>query len=101
MRTLQVRYSMRASQDLQKEFDYIVSASGSTQTATQYISRIKQRCEALGFAPLVGSDFSSLQRNIRSAPFERRAQIFYRVEEAQVLITRVYFNGQNYPNRRR
>ena len=101
MRALQVRYSVRANQDLQKEFEYIVSASGSTQTALRYISRIKERCEALGFTPLIGTDFSSLQKNIRSVAFERRAQIFYRVEEAQVLITRVYFNGQNYPHRRR
>lgn len=87
-------YSRQAQADLDEIFDFI--AADNPRRARSYIEEIRQTCQGLRDAPLIGTARSDLQRDLRIMTFHRRVVIAYRVLPEQVEILRVFTGGRDY-----
>lgn len=95
MALLEVNYSDDARNDLDAILFYIIETSGFSRTARDYIERIMTRCELIGSAPDGGALRPDFGDNFRQTPFER-LMIVYQVRDSDVLILRIFSNGQDY-----
>ena len=78
------------------EIGRLISEKGAPQAARRYILRIKARLAALADAPGVGRAFDADGSELRVIGFDRRIMIAYRVEEARIVVTRVFHGGQDW-----
>ena len=96
MRRLPVIYREEASNDLEEIVMYLREQGASRAAAIDIIGRIKAQCEVIGGIPEGYPVRQDLGAGIRLAPFERSAVIAYRVSEASIVITNVFYGGRNY-----
>lgn len=87
--------SRTAPRDLTKLGRWIAEA-GAPQTAKRYVQRIKTRLAGLGDAPGSGRAFEGDVGELRVIGFERRVMISYRVEKTRIIVTRVFYGGQDW-----
>lgn len=73
-----------------------ISEAGAPQTARRYVQRIKARLASLTDAPRAGRAFDADGSELRVIGFERRIMIAYRVEKTRIIVTRVFYGGQNW-----
>ena len=71
-------------------------ASQSFDVAEGFVRRIKASCERIGDAPRGGRPRNDLETGLRTAPFEKRAVIAYKVEKDCVRITNIFYGGRDY-----
>lgn len=95
MKEQKVVFSPEARDDLFAIYDWIARAA-HPDTALSYIARIETYC--LGFS--VASERGHLQDDIRPGlrivGFERRVTIAFTVEDARVVILRLFYSGRNW-----
>ena len=63
--------------------------------AADYIDRIVARLERIALAPQGGSPRADLGPAFRSVPFERRITIVYRLSKDAVVISGIFYGGQD------
>lgn len=89
-----IRVSEVADADLRELYDYIAGRAGF-DVADAYVERIIAACEPLRLSPRLGRSRARWQAGSRSIPFERRATIFYTVENRTISIERVAAKGRD------
>ena len=73
-----------------------ISEAGAPQTARRYVQRIKTRLAGLADTARAGRAFDADGSELRIVGFERRVMIAYRVEKTRIIVTRVFYGGQNW-----
>jgi len=76
-------------------------AAGSAKPAPhkpprRYVLRIKTRLAGLADAARTGRAFDADGSELRVIGFERRIMIAYRVEKTRIIVTRVFYGGQDW-----
>jgi toxin ParE1/3/4 len=95
MTPLEVVFSEQADQDIAAIYQWVARETASLETALGFISRIVDRCEAVGDIPHGGHARDDLAPGLRTVPFERTALIAYRIEDDRVTITNVFYRGRD------
>lgn len=70
--------------------------SGSSDTALNYLRRIRRKCEEIGIAPLAYVERPDIWPGLRMAVFERRIVILYVVEKETIRITNILSGSRGY-----
>lgn len=96
MRRLPVVYADDARRDLDVIFAIVLEMSQSVSTAERFVHRIEQTCSKIGDAPHGGAPRDAVVEGMRIVPFEKRAVIAYFVERDAVVITNVFYAGEDY-----
>jgi toxin ParE1/3/4 len=96
MKTLTVRLREAAIADLDEIAGFIAKKSSNPAVASQFINRIRLRCESIGNAPFGGVVRPDLGDGLRMVPFEHSAVIIYQVIEDAVEIINVFYGGRDY-----
>ena len=96
MRRLPVVYADSAITDLWNLTEYIAIAAGSYLVATRFVDRIEARIKKIENAPLGGRDRSDLKPGLRTIPFERSAVVAYFVESDAIIVTNIFYGGQDF-----
>jgi toxin ParE1/3/4 len=73
---------------------YIAQAR-SPEIAAAYVDRIVARLERIALAPRGGSQRADLGPSFRSVPFERRVTIVYRLHRDTVIVSGIFYGGQD------
>lgn len=82
-----------AAADLDAIDDYI--ARDSPANAIAFVRRIRACCEGLATMPERGTRRDDLAPGVRTAGFERRVTIVFRIEGETVLILRILYGGRD------
>ena len=93
--TRRVVLSRTALTDLGKIGRWIAEA-GAPLTAKRYVHRIKARLVGLEYSASAGRLFEGDGTELRVIGFERRIMIAYRVEKTRIIVTRVFYGGQDW-----
>ena len=96
MKRLPVVYSDDARRDLDSIFAIVLEISASLVTAERYLRRLEARCRNIGEAPSGGAPRDAIVHGMRIVPFEKRAVIAYFVRDDAVIITNIFFAGEDY-----
>ena len=91
----EVAFSEEASSQLADLEDYLAERF-YPENAERYIRRVTQACLALGSAPYQGTKRDDLAPGIRMTGFERRATIYFKVTEQQVVILGIFYGGRSF-----
>ncbi|HEX8535497.1 MAG TPA: type II toxin-antitoxin system RelE/ParE family toxin [Allosphingosinicella sp.] len=89
-----IRFSEAASADLRDIYDYIAAQAGF-DVADVYVERMIASCEKLRDHAKLGRPRDGLLVGLRSISFERRATIFYTVEQGMISVERVAAKGRD------
>ncbi|HEY0043086.1 MAG TPA: type II toxin-antitoxin system RelE/ParE family toxin [Allosphingosinicella sp.] len=87
-------FSATAEEDVVALYDWIAEAAG-TDVAADYVTRLLQRCEKLTDYPDKGTPREDISSGLRTAPFERRTLIAYRVSADEVVVLRILSGGRD------
>jgi toxin ParE1/3/4 len=97
LRARTVLFSPEARDDLDRLSDRIAEAASRT-VASGFIARLEDFCLALATADL-GRRRDDLRPGLRVAGFRRRVAIAYISDDAQVVILRLFYGGQDWETR--
>lgn len=95
MTPLEVVFSEQADDDIAAIYQWIARETASLETALGFVSRIVDRCEAIGDVPHGGTARDDLVPGLRTVPFERTALIAYRIEDDHIVITNIFYRGRD------
>ena len=95
MKQREVVFSPEAIDDLNRLYDWIVPAAGST-VALRYIERIETFCMGLDLASERGVLREDIRPGLRVVGFERRLTVAFSVGGKIVTIYRLFYGGQNW-----
>jgi toxin ParE1/3/4 len=95
VRERDVVISPEARDDLIALYDWIAAAA-HPETALKYIERIEAYCAGLRVASERGHRRDDIRPGLRIVGFERRVTIAFAVEEARVVILRVFYGGRDW-----
>lgn len=95
MRSL--RYSVAASNDLDRLLEYVSQRGDGPVTAGAFVEDVRTRCRGLCDFPEIGWDYGYLRRGLRAVPY-RTVIILFEVTPELVRIRRVF--GQRQDSRR-
>jgi toxin ParE1/3/4 len=95
MSKYKVSFRPLAESDLFSLYDYIAEESGH-RIAGAYIDRIEAACLALATFPRRGTGRDNIRPGLRTLGFEDRATLAFQVKEAEVVILRIFYGGQDY-----
>jgi toxin ParE1/3/4 len=73
-----------------------ITEAGAPVTAKRYVQRIKTKVAGLSDASGAGRAFEADGSELRVIGFERRIMIAYRVEKTRIIVTRVFYGGQDW-----
>ncbi|OJF95852.1 type II toxin-antitoxin system RelE/ParE family toxin [Pararhizobium antarcticum] len=96
MKSYGVEYTSEASENITDLFEYVLDQSQNYTTATRYIDRLYEKCEAIGNAPFGGVARDDLSVGTRLAIFEKKVLILYSLLEDVIVITNVFHGAQDY-----
>ncbi|CAG2159201.1 type II toxin-antitoxin system RelE/ParE family toxin [Cupriavidus numazuensis] len=96
MSACQVVFTPEFEEQLAELFHYIAEEAGSPVVAARYTDAIVSYCESLGAFPYRGTMRNDLQPGLRITHYKGRAMIAFVVEEGRVLITGLFYGGQDY-----
>ena len=91
---LSLVYRHAALADLDAIYSYI--ESGNPRRAASFVQEIRDRCRALCVHPRLGRGRDDLSPGIRILPMLGRIVVAYRITPSAILITRVFYGGQDY-----
>jgi len=92
--TRELLFTQEALADLEEIFWYI--AGDSSVRARSYIEDIRQSCQKLVSAPLIGVERPGLRAGLRILPLWRRIIVAYELPPDRVDILRVFSGRQDY-----
>ena len=95
MKKYEVTFRPHAEADLFALYSYIAKEAGRA-VAGAYIDRIEAACLSLATYPNRGRRRDEIRRGLRTIGFERRATIVFQVSEAEIVIVRIFYGGQDY-----
>jgi toxin ParE1/3/4 len=95
MKKYEVTFRPHAETDLFALYSYIAKEAGLA-VAGAYIDRIEVACLSLATFPNRGRRRDDIRQGLRTMGFERRATIVFQVREAEVVIVRIFYGGQDY-----
>ncbi|RJF86773.1 type II toxin-antitoxin system RelE/ParE family toxin [Oleomonas cavernae] len=87
-------YRSAALGDLDGIYDLI--EPDNPRRALSFVQDIRQRCRTLCTHPHLGPARNDLSAGIRTYPMFGRVVVAYRVTEEAIVITRVFYGGQDY-----
>jgi plasmid stabilization system protein ParE len=90
----EVAFSEEAQAQLHELEEYL-SERFYPGDAEKYVQRLVDACASLAAAPYRGTRREDLGEGIRSTGFERRATIYFRVLERQVVILGIFYGGRS------
>jgi toxin ParE1/3/4 len=93
-RAFKVVMMREAIVDLQEIRRHIQSEAGS-EIAGSYVTRIQQFCSRFDLFPERGAPRDDIRHGLRTAIFERRVTIAYRIDGPKVIILRILAPGRN------
>lgn len=76
-------------------YDWITAAA-HPKTALGYIERIETFCYGMRIASERGTRRDDIRPDLRIVTFERRVTIAFTVDEASVVILRLFYAGRNW-----
>lgn len=71
-----------------------IAVKADRATAEEFVERILARCARISNLPLGGRARPDLGRSLRSIPFERSTTIVYRVRKEAIVISGIFYGGQ-------
>lgn len=89
-----VLFSLKAEEDLQAMFDYLVPLAGQT-IARAYVTRIYNYCLGFECFPERGVERGDIRPGLRIVGYHRRATIAFVIIDTDVIILRVFHKGEN------
>ena len=95
MKSRNVEFTHEAQQDLTCLYDWIAETA-SPVTALSYLERLEKYCRGFDLASERGRARDDIRPGLRIVGFERRVTIAFMVEEARVVILRLFYGGQNW-----
>lgn len=95
MKERPVEFSPEAKDDLIALYDWIAARAGPT-IAIGYIDRLEAFCVKLAIGSERGSARSDVREGLRVIGFERRVNVAFVVEEARVVVLRLFYGGRNW-----
>ncbi len=95
MKRRSVVVAPKALDDLDRIQEWVREGS-SALIARRYTARIRRYLRSLGTASQRGNEHSDWHVGLRSIGFEGRVQIVFEVEENQVVVTRIFYGGQDW-----
>ncbi len=90
-----VAFSAEAETQL-REIETYLAERFYPANAERFIERLSQACLSLGTAPHRGTRRDDLIPGMRTMGFERRATIYFKLVESQVLIVSVAYGGRTF-----
>ena len=90
-----VEYSLRLEEDAAWIFDAVATAAGS-DTALNYLTRLRNFCERLEFGAERGSRHDHLRAGLRNVGFEKRVTVAFTVGDERVTVLRLFYGGQDW-----
>lgn len=96
MLTLPVRFREGALSDLENIWQYFIYEGASRATVKAFVGRLRDKCELIGRLPYGYPAAGAEYPNLRTAPFEHSAMIFYAVTDDCVEIVNIYYRGRDY-----
>lgn len=87
-------YRPAAIADLDAISAYI--AVDSPRNAASFVDQIREHCRRLKEFPELGPARADLGRQVRILPIKRRVVAAYRITEAEIVILRVFWGGEDY-----
>lgn len=90
-----IRLSPRAKAQLDSLFLYI-ARNASSAVATRFVDAVLVKVEGLADFPNRGTPRDDLRPGMRTIPFRRRLTIAYAVFPEEVLITGIFYAGQDF-----
>lgn len=96
MKRRAVEFTPEAQWDLRALYDWIADNSGP-ETALGYIERLERYCRGMELAAERGQRRDDIRPGMRVVGFERRVAIAFSVSDAQVVILRLLYGGQDWP----
>ncbi|CAN5520975.1 hypothetical protein BH10ACI4_BH10ACI4_01730 [soil metagenome] len=91
----EVIFSSEAEQQL-RELEEYLSERFYPANAERYIRRLTEACIALGLAPYRGTKRNDLIPDMRTIGFERRAAIYFKIIDNQVIILSIHYGGRSF-----
>lgn len=88
-------YAPEARDDLLALYDRIADAA-SAQTALTYVARLEGWLAAFATASERGTRRDDVREGLRIIGFERRVTVAFTVSDAQVVILRLFYGGQDW-----
>jgi toxin ParE1/3/4 len=85
-----------ADADLEAIYWFLIETTGSDHGAIAIVRRLRQHCERLNELPTRGRPRDDIREGLRTLAFERRAVIAYFVESGAVIVTRIFYRGQDF-----
>lgn len=95
MKVRRVIYGPRAVDDFERIFNWL-SATASPEAALRVIERLEEKLSALDVASERGIARDDLAAGLRIVALGDRAVAAVRVREADLLIARVFYGGENW-----
>ena len=91
---LSLVYRHLALADLDAIYDYI--EPDNPRRAASFVQDIRDRCRPLCVHPQLGRARDDLRSGIRILPMLGRVVVAYRITPSAILVTRVFYGGQDY-----
>jgi len=91
---LSLVYRHAALADLDAIYDYI--EPDNPRRAASFVQDIRDRCRPLCVHPQLGRARDDLSSGIRILPTPGRVVVAYRITSAAIVVTRVFYGGQDY-----
>lgn len=92
-----VEISDDAASDLNALYGWIADNASPT-IALSYIERLEDYCRGFDIASERGHKRDDIRTGLRIVGFERRVTIAFAVEETRVIILRIFYGGQDWPD---
>lgn len=91
MRRLKVVFLPSARADFDRTSAFLRRIGTPRSVARTYVARLRRHCTKLGDAPYIGTAREELGPGLRTAGFERRATIVFRVLPDRLQIVNVFY----------
>ncbi len=94
IQTLKVEFRPEAEANL-TAFGYVLDISKSFKIASDFVLRIKSRCDRIGDAPKGGRPRDDFALGLRTVPFEKSIVITYVIKDESIWITNIFYGGRD------
>jgi toxin ParE1/3/4 len=91
---LRLTYRPAAIADLEAIYNFI--AAENSARALSFVRDIEKSCSTLPAFPQLGPARDDLSKGIRIYPLRARVVVAYRVTPDAIVITRIFYGGQDY-----
>ncbi len=97
MKERPVEFAPEARDDLISLYSWIADRAGA-MVAIGYVERLEAFCLKLSVGSKRGSQRDDVRDGLRVIGFERRVNVAFVVEDARVVVLRLFYGGRNWEN---